>query len=342
MTFRKTFFALTMVAALFSGCAKSSTSGKNDAAKRYFDAWLLTHYPDAKRVEPGIYIIEDEPGSGVSISDMETYPYIRAYYTSKDLQGNVKKTSVESLAKQLGTYSESSYYGPYVYFRGLDYLGEKNLEAGMEALLSTMKVGGKRTVIVPGWLATYSRYDTEEEYLANVSGTDCIYTIEVTDAIPDIQKWEIAEAENYMAKTYHNIPDSTGLGFYYLKIKDCVDTTSFKNGDKVYLNYTGRMLNGKVFDTTIADTAKVHGIYNPSNTYEPTFVTWGDKYEELTMGTSNSDVIDGFKKTIYGMKVGEKGAGVFISDRGYGYSGSSSAIPPYAPLVFEIEITKKD
>lgn len=326
-----------MAAAVLTGCAKTNTAGKNDAAKRYFDAWLLTHYPDAQKVAPGIYIIEDIPGTGISVSDIKSFPYVRAHYTSKDLQGNVKKTTVESLAKQVGTYSESEYYGPYFFYRG-----DNNLEAGIDAVLSTMKVGGKRTAIVPGWLSSYERYDSEEEYLANVSGSDYIYTFEVTEAVPDIKKWEIAQAENYLAKTYSNIPDSTGLGFYYIKIKDGTDTTSFKNGDKVYLNYTGRLLSGKVFDTTIADTAKVHGIYSPSNTYEPTYVTWADKYEDLTMGTSNSDVIDGFKKTIYSMKLGEKGAGVFISDRGYTYNGSNSTIPPYAPLVFEIEITKKD
>ena len=41
------------------------------------------------------------------------------------------------------------------------------------------------------------------------------------------------------------------------------------------------------------------------------------------------------------MKDMEKGVGVFISSIGYGYSGSGSSIPAYAPLIFEIELVAK-
>jgi FKBP-type peptidyl-prolyl cis-trans isomerase len=38
------------------------------------------------------------------------------------------------------------------------------------------------------------------------------------------------------------------------------------------------------------------------------------------------------------MKAHEKGICAFYSELGYGYSGSGSAIPRFAPIVFEIEI----
>ena len=62
------------------------------------------------------------------------------------------------------------------------------------------------------------------------------------------------------------------------------------------------------------------------------------------MGTDGSSVISGFALTLWNMKnlgvegKNDKGIGVFYSPLGYSYSGSGASIPPYAPLVFEIEI----
>lgn len=333
MTFSKKLLVMALAATVLGGCAKPVTIGKNEAAKRYFDAWVLTHYPDVRKTFPGIYIVEDKPGTGVEIHDSETYPFVRAVYTSTDLDGNVISTTEKTVAQQVGTYSQSQYYGPYFFYRK-----DNNLQAGIDAVMSTMKVGGVRKAVVPGWLETYERYDTEEKYLEKASGNDCIYTVEIVEAVKDARMWEIREVEDYLLKTYRRIPDSTGLGFYYLKLDETDEPQSFSPDETVYLNYTGRLLNGQVFDTTIKDTAKVHGIYSASRSYEPVSVTWAEEYTGITMGSDDNSVVDGFSKTIFGMKGGEKGVGVFISDRGYGYQGSGNTIPAYSPLVFEIEI----
>ena len=59
------------------------------------------------------------------------------------------------------------------------------------------------------------------------------------------------------------------------------------------------------------------------------------------MGSGSSSVISGFSLTLWQMKPMEKGIGIFYSPLGYGYNGSEPAIPPYAPLIFEIEIVEK-
>ena len=41
------------------------------------------------------------------------------------------------------------------------------------------------------------------------------------------------------------------------------------------------------------------------------------------------------------MKENGRSVGIFISDLGYGSSGSGKAITAYAPLLFEIELTQK-
>ena len=59
------------------------------------------------------------------------------------------------------------------------------------------------------------------------------------------------------------------------------------------------------------------------------------------MGSSSSSVIGGFALTLWQMRAFEKGIGVFYSPLGYSFNGSGSTIPPYAPLVFEIEIVEE-
>jgi FKBP-type peptidyl-prolyl cis-trans isomerase FklB len=130
-------------------------------------------------------------------------------------------------------------------------------------------------------------------------------------------------------------------GCYYKQLIAPVDTSSFPNDTTIYINYTGRLLNGQVFDTTIEKVAKDNNIYSATRTYEPTTVRWAEKYEDLTLGSDNSSVISGFALTLWQMRAMEKGIGVFYSPLGYSYNGSGSSIPPYSPLIFEIEVVAK-
>ena len=135
--------------------------------------------------------------------------------------------------------------------------------------------------------------------------------------------------------------DSTSYGFYYKQIKAPTNTDKFAKDTTVYINYVGKLLNGLVFDTNVERVAKDNGLYSASRTYEPTRINWGENYEDITMGSDKSSIISGFAQTLWQMKDMEKGIGVFISSIGYGYSGSGSSIPAYAPLIFEIELVAK-
>jgi FKBP-type peptidyl-prolyl cis-trans isomerase FkpA len=89
-----------------------------------------------------------------------------------------------------------------------------------------------------------------------------------------------------------------------------------KDGDKVTVNYTGKLLkNGKVFDTSIGP---------------------GKKPFPVTIGTGG--VIKGWDLGLPGMKVGGKRKLTIPSKLGYKEAGSPPKIPPNATLVFEIEL----
>lgn len=325
--------AIAAAATLAGSCAKNVATGTNDISKMYFEAWIKAHHPDAAKSKLGVYVIEDVPGTGEMVGDTATAPYVYASYTIKDLQGTITSTTYGEVSKILGSYDPTNYYGDHVISR----MGEDSY-AGVNEMLSTMRIGGTRTAAIPGWLMSTARYSTEEEYLKKVSGTDAIYTISVSDKFKDVIEWELDSLDTYMKRHYPGI-DTLSKGFYYVQIKAPIDTTVFDSEATVYIDYTGRLLNGQVFDTTIKDTAKVNGIYSAAREYAPATLTWNkEDYTSITMGDSGSKLVDGFTKTVSRMRTGEIGLGIFHSAYGYSTSGSGNTIPGYSPLIFEIRM----
>lgn len=325
--------AAALVGAL-GACSKDTDTKANESAKRYFDAWMLVNYPGLAPTELGYYILEDDAGSGELVGDEDTREYLYGRYNSRDLSTQAYTyTDDEAIAKQLGSYSVSSYYGPRVWYRG-----NSNLPVGLSDMMTTMRVGGRRKAAIPSWLLTNSRYSKPGEYIKHSSSASpAIYEIFVDDVIDDIVKWEIDSIERYMGVHYPGV-DSTLYGFYYIQTREPDWERTYADGDDVEFNYIGRRLDGQVFDCTVRDTARRYGIFVDSKDYEPVTINWtGGEYTELTMGESESSVVPGFAYALYNMHKGEKGVAIFYSGLGYGSSGSGNAIPSFSPLIFELE-----
>lgn len=330
--------AAVMLAVIAAACAKEASVAKNEDNKLYLDAWMSAHHPNVQPTGLGIYITDDQSGTGAEVTDDDLYLFLR--YTATDLDGTIGSTTEEKVAQQIGTYSKGTYYGPSVIINN-KYM----TQAGILEMIKGMKVGGTRTAVIPGWLnvtlSTKEDYTTGEEYYENMSGSNAIYTITLTDKCTDITKWEVDSLERYTARMMGDV-DSTFYGYYYQQLKAPTDTTTLPRDTTFYINYTGRLLSGQVFDTTVEDTAKFYGIYSSSKTYAPMAVKLNETYTEITLGESSSSdgstTINGFAYCLSKLKSYEKGVCAFYSGLGYGYSGSGSAIPAYAPLTFEIEI----
>ena len=101
-----------------------------------------------------------------------------------------------------------------------------------------------------------------------------------------------------------------------------------KVGDTVEVNYTGSFLRGKVFDTIYADVAKKSGTFNAMRPYAP-----------LKMAVGLGQSIPGFDEGLMLLPKGTKATLILPSKLAYGEQGNSG-IPPYTPLVFEIEVVK--
>ena len=352
---KKVFYTALYIAAamILAGCAKTVTPGPNEANKRYFEAWMQKFHPEAIQSGLGIYILSETEGEGVEVKDNG---YALINYKTTDLDGNISSFTDANTAKQLGTYSETSYYGPK-----FTTTYKTTIQAGVGDALYGMKAGGYKKVIIPSWLMTAKEFETAQDYLDyydednSASYTSSIYEIEVVDYTEDIDKWQIDSMVRFFSNDKVMIDgtpadrvfsgmaaaDSVKTGFYYKTLVEPADTTSFAKDTTVYINYTGKLLNGLVFDTTIERVAKDNGLYSPSKTYKPVQINWGEEYSEITMGSDKSTVVEGFSLTLWQMRAMEKGVGVFYSNYGYQYSGSGSSIPGYAPLIFEIELVEK-
>lgn len=337
---KSTLLLIVASSCLAFSCARVVKDGLNDQNKKVFDAWRASAYPSAAKTALGAYIIEDVPGTGPLMDNSALYPYLRICFSVTDLKGNYSSTTYENIAKQLGSYSESNYYGPEVLYRGEDGSG---VYAGLDEAFRTMRVGGRRRLIIPGWLCSYGNILRDENYyLENGSGESAIYTLEAVEQIANIETWEIDSLYRYASSVFPTISpmDTLRKGLFYRRMNSPLpDEEVLKVDTTVYINYTGRLLNGKVFDTSVRDTAIKYGLYTPSTTYGPKSVTIKEDYKEITM--SSSTLIDGFSYTLSKMHPFEKGVSMFYSGLGYGNSGSGNSIPSYCPLRFDIEVVDK-
>lgn len=337
---KKLFILVAALSVLAAGCVKDVTESTGEQARHYLNLWMEANHPSVSQEASGIYILEDVPGTGALWS--ADYPYIYASTTIRTLNGTVSSTTDEVIAKQLGTYSVANYYGPKY-----QAVGEGLSYAGVDAVLSGMKQGGKRTAVIPAWMLTTSRFDTQDQYIsACSSGSSLIYTISFEGQTKDIEEMEKALLADYVKANYGSlqpvsyVKDETADGtFYFIS-----DTSSFKEDDafgtdaSVKLNYTGKLLSGKVFDTTLEKVAKDAGLYSDAKAYGPVVIKYSETYSDIKMGDS-SNLIDGFKGGLSLMKwKGQKAVILLTSVKGYKDTGSGNSIPAYAPLIFELEI----
>lgn len=106
-------------------------------------------------------------------------------------------------------------------------------------------------------------------------------------------------------------------GIYYLKLNPGTGK-KVELGDTVTVNYEGRFLNGKFFDSTIQRRQPFQFVY-------------GTEWQ----------VIKGLEEAIGIMCEGEKALFILPSELAFGNQGSSSSIiPPFTSLIFEVEILK--
>jgi FKBP-type peptidyl-prolyl cis-trans isomerase FkpA len=123
-------------------------------------------------------------------------------------------------------------------------------------------------------------------------------------------------------------PQTTASGLKYVVTSPATGRKP-SPGDTLVVNYAGRTLDGKLFDSSIETVAKAGGLQQPGRNYEP-----------LKFVVGNSEVIKGWDEGLLLLNEGSKATFIIPSALAYGERGAGEDIKPYSPLVFDIELVK--
>lgn len=328
----KTFYyILTLIAAaviLAGSCAREYEESADSVQARILKAYIEKYYPDATLLESGNYLIDSIPGTGDKPADTS---YVLVSYSITYLNGTYIGTSYDSVSKQLGTYSESGYYSPVIW-----YMPE--CSSGLQEILYKMREGGQLKAIL-----TSKQLEEENNgyYITSGDGSSKIYDISLVKVIGDIDQYQYEEMKAFASKYYPAVKefsDTTEYGFFFHKTVTFPEDT-LKDSEFMDVSYVGRYMDFRVFDTNIADTAKRYRIYSGSDD-SYSFVSFQHNTEEADAIEGN-DYVKGFSMALNRMNYGEKAIVIFYHELGYGSSGSGN-IPGYIPLCFELQVEPND
>ena len=184
-----------------------------------------------------------------------------------------------------------------------------------------------------------------EDLITCTIGLDGIYDVEefqrmqAMDRVPEINAYRAQTLENtkeqmdadiaiidaYLAK--NNIKAQTSeSGMRYAIIEEGSGPRP-EVGDMVQVNYTGNVLEGAYFDTSVEEKAKEFGLYNPARDYTPF---------EFILGTGG--VIHGWDEGIALLNQGTRARLYIPSPMAYGEQQRSEVIVANAILEFEVEL----
>lgn len=153
-------------------------------------------------------------------------------------------------------------------------------------------------------------------YLKFIIKMEGLYTMQEFEDMMNKEAAEVMEKEDASIQEYLASNDLVGVkqpsGLYYVQLTPGTGVMA-ENGKTVSVHYTGKLLDGTEFDSSLDR---------------------GPFDFQLGQG----QVIEGWDQGVAMMSVGEKGLFIVPSGLAYGARGAGGAIPPYAILLFEIEL----
>jgi FKBP-type peptidyl-prolyl cis-trans isomerase FkpA len=267
------------------------------------------------------------------------------YKIHKDKSGETIKEGDFVVFKAIEkTEGDSVLYSSYDYDRLSLLIREKSVFKGdLFAALGLLSEGDSATfkINIDSMVLKMGRpqpADTLSKYLVYVLKIDKVIPRgDLTDSVFNSKIDEFLKEEMEIAKNSEAAKVKA-----YISSKDLSPTVSpsglnyvitaegsgpkANTGDTVLVHYTGSFLSGKVFDSSLADVARKNGAFNPGRLYDP-----------LRIPVGNQGAIPGFEEGLTLLPKGGKATLILPSALAYGEQGNQ-AIPPYTPLVFDVEI----
>ncbi|MDR0763511.1 MAG: FKBP-type peptidyl-prolyl cis-trans isomerase [Bacteroidales bacterium] len=174
----------------------------------------------------------------------------------------------------------------------------------------------------------------------NTTGQEyAIYSIKVTRILSEselasemaveaekMKPVEEALISNYLKENKLNVKP-TESGLYFIPVRKG-SGAKLEQGQTVKINYIGRMLDGRIFDGNWESELKKAGVNTEGGRFSPM---------QITLGVGQ--VIPGFEEAIMLMQTGGRAKVIIPSSLAYGGQGNQG-IPPYSPIVFDLEVVK--
>lgn len=332
--FRPFIVSIAILPFLFLSCADEKSVGVETIQKNLLEAYMVVTYGEDRTAWPaqadmGYYYIPLRSTGGTSAPADDKW--IRYDITSVAQDGTLVYTTFADIAKQHNVFSYFTHYTPEYYAMGDDY---GYIPKGIaDALKNHTKVGDSiRLILYPDLMAGSA-------YLPTINtGKPVVLDIAVRDVVTLPQAQEEADLLDYKHANYpmaaalkgESGADTTGIFFQELIPQPVADDIVIEETDTVWVKYTGRYLDGYMFDTNIIDSARAHNIYS----YAPS------KYEANGMQfvIGSGEAVKGFDEALKNMKVGSSAVVMFTSSWGYGVLGDNNKGPNYTSMVFHIQV----
>ncbi len=210
---------------------------------------------------------------------------------------------------------------------GIGLLGEGDSATFKIASDSIFKGGQQRP---PGFKSKYLVFVVKvEKVIAKGNLNEQVFRGRVMDYIKSqgdaLKAQEPAKIKKYIAD--HNLKvEKTASGLQYV-ITTPGTGAKPAVGDTAVVNYTGKMVSGKVFDTSIkAEATKAKIPVDPMRQFAP-----------IRIPVGQGKVIPGWDEGLQLLNKGSKAIFIIPSDIAYKDQGIGP-IGPYSPLVFEMEM----
>jgi len=181
----------------------------------------------------------------------------------------------------------------------------------------------------PGFKGNFIVYDIKiEKVIARGKLSEKIFADRINDygnhMMEGLRKQEPAKITNYIAHEKLNVTKTADSLFYQIT-KPGAGPNAAPN-DTVVINYVGRFLNDKIFDTSIKDTAVSQKKYDAGHPYKPIHIVAGAH-----------QVIPGWDEALLLLNKGAQATVVLPSKLAYGANGMQ-IIGPFTPISFTIQI----
>jgi len=236
------------------------------------------------------------------------------YYKFKERNPEGKQPQVgDFLFMTLSYYSDNDSIPKFESREIMDVMNESMYHGDLYEAYSMLKEGEEAEFVIKA--DSFFYYFMRGQIPPFITAENVLYFNIRMDKVKTMEDFEYEEEvaiKNYITENNISVvPTESGL--YYIELEKGKGKKVVMN-DSVSVHYTGKFLDGTVFDSSVG------------------------KGDPITFSVGKDPMIEGFVEGILLMNKGGKATLIIPFDIGYGMSHPMSSIPPFTPLLFEVEI----